>query len=376
MSKKNRLTGIIRDIIRSKGPITFAEFMDMALYWPGLGYYTGQRVPFGPEGDFYTSGHLSPVFGWMLALQIDEMRAVLGNPEEFCIVEIGPGRGFIAEGVLEYGLEHLRWPGDIKYIMIERNPVLLSQQREYLRRFQDYLLWYRSIEETEVDRAVVIANEVFDALPVHLVQYKGDRFHEVYVGVEGGEFHEELGPLSSPEIIEYINKYNIPHIEGYRTEIPLGSRELLERIFSSFNEVFLIIIDYGWTSHEYYDEERMEGTLLCYKGHTATDNPYEAPGDQDITAHVNFSYLKDIAEEMGIRNIGFVQQGTFLVSLGIDRIMSEEIEKNPAFIREVHKIKGLILGMGETHKVLIQYKGDRDIPLLKGLSLRNRLYRL
>ncbi len=376
MNKVERPSDIIKEIIRNKGPVTFAEFMDMALYWPGLGYYMTERIPFGPGGDFYTSGHLSPVFGWMLALQIDEMRAMLGNPDDFCIIEIGPGRGFIAEGILQYSLEHLKWSENWKYILVEKNPALLRHQREYLKRFQNHLLWYSSIEEAGVDRAVVIANEVFDALPVHLVQYKGDRFQEVYVGLKDNELHEELGPLSSPEIAEYINQYYLPSIEGYRTEIPLKSKALLEKIFSSFNEVFLIVIDYGWSGHEYYDEERTQGTLLCYRGHTARDNPYEAPGEQDITAHVNFSYLKDLAEEMGIKNIGFVQQGTFLVSLGIDRVLSEQLEKNPAFIREIQKIKGLILGMGETHKVLIQYKGNRNIPGLKGLALRNRLYLL
>jgi SAM-dependent MidA family methyltransferase len=376
MNNVERLSDIIKEIIRNKGPVTFAEFMDMALYWPGLGYYTTDRIPFGPSGDFYTSGHLSPVFGWMLALQIDEMRAILGNPDDFCIIEIGPGRGFIAEGILEYSLEHLKWPENWKYVLIEKNPTLLRQQREYLKRFQNHLLWYSSIEEADVDRAVVIANEVFDALPVHLVQYKGDSFQEIYVDLQNNEFHEQPGPLSSPEIIEYINRYNVPSIEGYRTEIPLKSRKLLEKIFSSFNEVFLITIDYGWSYHEYYDEERAQGTLLCYKGHTAGDNPYEAPGEQDITAHVNFSYLKDVAEGMGIKNIGFIQQGTFLISLGIDRVLSEGLERNPAFIREIQKIKGLILGMGETHKVLIQYKGDKEVTGLKGLSLRNRLYLL
>ena len=139
-------------------------------------------------------------------------------------------------------------------------------------------------------------------------------------------------------------------------------------------EGFILTIDYGYTAEEYYDEERTKGTLLCYYKHQVNENPYENIGEQDITAHVNFSSLRKWGEEIGFKTIGYCPQGTFLISLGIDEAITELYSNSPDYESEILKIKGLILphGMGESHKVMIQYKGER-LPALRGFSMRNQI---
>ncbi len=373
MKSNEALERLIKERIKKEGPVTFETFMDMALYWPGLGYYMSDRPPFGPEGDFYTSSHLHPIFGWMIALQIDEMRALMGKPADFTVVEIGPGRGYLSEGVIEYIKKYLKWAEGWRYVIIERNPHAVESQKRILSQHTDVLRWSDNLSEIEGFSGCVIANEVLDAFPVHLIEADGDRFKEIYVNASEEGFFEIAGQLSSLELQEYIERYRVPVKPGYRTEVNLRIKGYLLEINQCMEEGFVLTIDYGWPASQYYSEEHSKGTLLCYYRHTLSEDPYSRVGQQDITAHVNFTCLRDVADEMGIQTLGYCPQGTFLVSLGIDRVMAEQLQYNPDFQKDIPKIKGLLLGMGETHKVMIQYKGDREINSLRGFQLRNRL---
>jgi SAM-dependent MidA family methyltransferase len=373
--RKSTLEELIKERILRGGPITFESFMDMALYWPGMGYYHTERLPFGPEGDYYTSGHLHPIFGWTMGVQVSEMRELMGWPEEFTLIEIGPGMGYLAEGILEYLTERLNWK-DFNYIIVECNPHMVERQRQLLSKYIDLIQWIDDLKRLDKVVGCIISNEVIDALPVHLIQFDGDSFKEVYVTFRDGKFTETLGPLSSKELEEYIGHYPIPHIQGYRTEVNLRAREFLKDIHNLLSEGFVITVDYGYSAREYYSEERTTGTLLCYSRHRVEEDPYINIGQQDITAHVNFTALRDWAEAIGLKNIGYCPQGTFLVSLGIERLMEEELRKSEEFLREILKIKGLLFGMGDSHKVMVHYKGKRDIKTLKGFELRNRLFSL
>jgi SAM-dependent MidA family methyltransferase len=366
------LEEFIKERILREGPITFENFMDMALYWPEKGYYYTERLPFGPEGDYYTSGHLHPIFGWTMGVQVSEMKELMGQPEEFVLIEIGPGMGYLAEGLLEYLIERLNWK-DFSYIIVEGNPHMVERQRQLLHKYIDFIQWIDDLRKLDSVVGCIISNEVVDALPVHLIQFDRGSFKEVYVALREGKFTETLGPLSSRELTEYIRDYSIPHIQGYRTEVNLRAREFLENLYNILSEGFIITVDYGYSAKEYYSEDRSRGTLLCYSRHRVKEDPYINIGQQDITAHVNFTALRDWAEEIGLKNIGYCPQGTFLVSLGIERLMEEELRKSEEFLREILKIKGLLFGMGDSHKVMIQYKGKRDIKTLKGFELRNRL---
>ncbi|MEC4686232.1 MAG: SAM-dependent methyltransferase [Nitrospirota bacterium] len=366
------LKRIISERIKQGGSITFERFMDMALYQPEYGYYMSVESVIGPDGDFFTSPHLHPVFGWLLAIQIDEMRRLLGEPKEFTILEIGAGRGFLAEGIISYIRREFNWGDRWHYIIVERNPHMRQGQEETLSKYKGIVQWVSSLSDVERFCGCVVSNELLDAFPAHVVQMN-DTFSEVYVDVAEDGFKESMGALSTPLLEEYIRRYRIPGITGYRTEVNLRLRGFLEEINNLLSEGFVITIDYGYPSWEYYAEERSRGTLLCYHRHTCNEDPYGYIGEQDITAHVNFSALRDWGEDVGMRTIGYCPQGTFLVSLGIDRVISGMLSADPGFQSEIPKIKGLLLGMGDTHKVMVQYKGNRKSGSLRGFELRNRL---
>ena len=189
-------------------------------------------------------------------------------------------------------------------------------------------------------------------------------------------FIETVGDLSCPELSGYIERYNIPEIQGYRTEINLRIKDYLKAIGSILSEGFVISVDYGYSSREYYSEARNRGTLLSYYQHKISEDPYMNIGNQDITAHINFSALKDWGNGLGFKAIGYCPQGTFLASLGIDKIVAKELEKDPAFELELLKIKDLLFDTGESHQVMIQYKGTSDVQDLRGFKLKNRVNRL
>ncbi|GBE02364.1 hypothetical protein BMS3Bbin06_01865 [bacterium BMS3Bbin06] len=365
---------IIIDRITREGPITFREFMDMALYYPGGGYYRSERMPIGPEGDYYTSPHLHPVFGWLLAVQLDEMRDKMGAPGGFTVLEIGAGKGFLARDIIDFVQRNLHWR-NWQYIILEKSPYTSNIQKKLLEDFRDVIRWVKDLKELEPFRGAVITNELLDAFPIHMIEYRHG-FKEVHVSCEGDDFKEVFPEIDNEELVDYISEYNLPVIDGYRTEVNLAIRDFLKRVDAVLFEGFIITVDYGYPSWEYYSEERNRGTLLCYHYHNTSENPYENIGSQDITAHVNFSSVKRWGEAIGLSTAGYCPQGTFLVSLGIDRMIAEEIERNPDFLRDIPKIKGLILGIGDTHKVLVQYKGDMEITTLRGFKLRNRVGRL
>jgi len=371
----NRLEQIIRQRIKSSGPITFEAYMEMCLYHRDFGYYMTEKSRTGPQGDFYTSPHLHPIFGWLLANQVDEIKRILGNPAGFTVLEIGAGKGFLAQSLLDFAQRKLKWKGSWKYIIVEKSHRAVKEQMTQLKTHVGRVEWKTSLEEVDPFCGCVISNELLDAFPVHLVEMN-DQFQEIYVSLDNSGFNEVRGDLSNTVLNNYINQYKIPPIKGYRTEINLNIWEYLRQLDNILSEGFVISIDYGYAAQEYYTTERNRGSLLCYHKHRASDNPYRYVGEQDITAHVNFSSLKNWGAVLGMKPMGYCSQGTFLASLGIDEIVSTELVSNPNFQTEMLKIKGLLFGMGDSHQVMIQYKGSRDLTGLRGFKLKNRLGRL
>lgn len=369
---ENQLAEVIRQRIRQEGPIPFSEFMRMALYEPQLGYYTSPNTEIGKGGDFYTSPHLHPAFGWMIAKTIGEMWEKSGNPE-FTIIEQGPGKGLLAKDILDW-LEK-NSPGLYKalaYKLVEINPALKDIQQDLLRDHDGKIEWHEDISDIRAAHGVLLANELIDAFPVHLVQIN-EEAKEVFVNLDNagnGGFKEELLPPSWPAINEYLEEFLTDKDEigpGYRTEVNLEMKRWLLQASRLFERGFILIIDYGWPARQYLSPDRNRGTLMCYYRHQALEDPYIHIGRQDITAHVNFSALKRWGEETGFECAGYCEQGTFLVASGIEKV----IAGLPA--PELMKIKGLILPgtMGETHKVMVLRKGDAA-PELAGFSFRNR----
>lgn len=372
--------------IKSEGPVSFKTFMEMALYEPELGYYTSQKTRIGRSGDFYTSSHLHPAFGMMIGKQIEEMWEIMGRPSAFQIVEMGSGAGYLCKDMLEYfkvsGVrcqvsgENKNIFTHLQYIIVELNPALRENQKKLLSEFSDKVQWVSSLNELNGIRGCILSNELLDAFPVHIIEIN-DAIEEIFVSADHWKLTEIKGAPSTSGIADYLKEFSIELEKGHRTEINLEIKNWLNEINSVLTEGFILTIDYGYSSEDYYSEDRNRGTMLCYHKHQMTEDPYQNIGEQDITAHVNFSSLKKWGEELGIKTIGFCRQGTFLVSLGIDEVIAE-IHKNSAdYPFEVSRIKKLILPgtMGETHKVIIQYKGSHK-PELRGFAIKNQIISL
>ncbi|MFO0753425.1 MAG: SAM-dependent methyltransferase [Thermodesulfovibrionales bacterium] len=359
--------------IRKEGPVSFETFMEMALYYPGLGYYTKEATRIGKEGDFYTSPHLHPLFGAMLGRQMEEMWDLLQRPERFRIVEMGAGMGYLARDMLD-SLRERDIFRHIDYSIVEMNPAMRERQQQLLAGSGAEVRWFHALREVGGVTGCFLSNELLDAFPVRLVEMT-DELIEIFVDVKDDAF-VEAGRPAREETAEYCREF-APHLpRGYRTEVNLRIREWLHEISAHLRSGFLLTIDYGYTAEEYYSEDRSRGTLLCYYRHQINENPYRHIGEQDMTAHVNFSSLKRWGAEEGISVGGYCPQGAYLVALGIDEMIRGRYGETPDPF-ELAKIKGLIFpqGMGESHQVMVQYRGT-GTPSLRGFSLRNQAKRV
>ncbi len=357
--------------IREEGPISFETFMDMALYEPGLGYYAKDSTEIGRSADFYTSSHLHRAFGAMLGRQAEEMWELTGRPARFDIVEMGAGMGYLAKDLLDY-LQDRPLGASLVYTIAELNPSVRRRQQDILGAHSVRVRWLGGLESLEPVTGCFLSNELPDAFPVHLIVRDGE-LGEVFVTVDEQEEIAEVVKPCSPGVIDYLNAFAPDLPEGYRTEVNLRMRDWIRSVSGRLDRGFIITIDYGYPAWEYYSAGRNRGTLLCYHRHKAGENPYEHIGDQDMTAHVNFSALHRWGEASGLRTIGFSPQGSYLIALGIDELITEWYGSAPdAF--EVSPIKNLILpqGLGESHKVMVQSKGMTDVKL-RGFSLRNQV---
>lgn len=372
----DRLEHLIRERILSRGSLSFHDFMAMALYEPGLGYYVRTGTEIGKGGDFYTSPHAHPVFGAMIARQAHECWELMGRPTEFDIVEFGGGRGWLARDVLDY-LRGKDFYNAVRYSLVELNPSMAQRQRSLLSEHEGIVSWVDSASQSGPARGIVLSNELIDAMPVHLVEFDG-RWHEIFVAIDDEDkLCERREDLSSPEIADYIGQYISDVKAGYRTEVNLDARMWLTEAASILEKGFILTVDYGYPAPSYYDEERRQGTLLCYSSHTTNEDFLCNVGTQDITSHVNFTDLKIQGEALGLTSVGFARQGVYLVSLGIDEVVSELYGNSPQLGRQSHMIQQLIMPgtMGDTHKVLVQCKGVAAHQL-KGFMIKNELHKL
>jgi SAM-dependent MidA family methyltransferase len=366
------LEKVLIEKIQREGPMTFENFMEIALYEPRYGYYASGKTAIGREGDFFTSSHLHPAFGRTIGRQIEEMWELSAKPRDFTVVEIGPGEGHAAADVLGY-LRERECYNSIDYRVVERSPAMRQRQKRRLAEFTDKISWFASLKEMAQFRGCLFSNELLDALPVHIVRME-DELREVYVTAKDGSLREEASALSTDDISKYFREMDIHLKKGYRTEVNLRIRDWLNEVNSVLEEGFVFTIDYGYTAREYYSEGRDRGTLACYYKHHFGDNPFCNVGEQDITAHVNFSSLKMWGERLGFQTAGFTSQGAFLISMGIEGEIGELDHHSRDFPFELARIKRLFLpqGLGESHMVMIQCKGG-TMPALSGFSLRNRV---
>jgi SAM-dependent MidA family methyltransferase len=365
----------IEQEIRERGPIPFSRYMELCLYDPELGYYSRTAEKFGKAGDFYTSSDVHAVFGRLLARQFDEMWRVLGSPKQTEILELGPGRGLFAQDVLDWSEKKFpEFFRALRYTLVESSPSLHERlQRTFSSRIATGKVALAKAAGAIRARAadvplIIFANEFFDALPVEVLSEKGT----LRVAARDGRFIEEWAP-ASPAELEFLDRYSVHPEGGDRTEATLLARQQMVQLAASVHRGFMVVIDYGYTREEQLAGRHL-GTVMAYRQHSASPNPYEAPGEQDITAHVNFTALAAAAEENGMHAHKLVTQSQFLLGIGEANQFADAFEecRLPQERAKVAlQLKNLVTpaGMGETFQVLAAGKGvDRkSMGSLSGL---------
>jgi SAM-dependent MidA family methyltransferase len=364
----------IEQEIRERGPILFSRYMELCLYHPDLGYYARHTEKFGKAGDFYTSSDVHAVFGRLLARQFDEMWRALGSPEHIDLVELGPGRGLFAQDVLDWS--NKKFPDffrALRYVLIEGSPALRERIENTLgHHFESGKAGLTPLylqNKASTANNIVFANEFFDALPVEILSVKGS----LRIDARDGHFIETWAK-PSPEEQEFLDRYSIHPEPHERIEAPLAAQHSMDQIAASIRRGFLIAIDYGYTREEQL-AGRHRGTLKAIRQHSISANPYEAPGEQDITADVNFTALAAAAEKQGMQTHKLVTQSQFLMGVGEANQFADAFEecRLPQERAKVAlQLKHLVTpaGMGESFHVLIASKGieEERVDSLSGLS--------
>jgi SAM-dependent MidA family methyltransferase len=358
------LSGIIIKKIKEEGPISFHDFMELSLYHPDLGYYTSDGNKLGRSGDYYTSPFLTSLFGQMIAKQLEEMWRIMDKPN-FTVVEYGAGTGLLCHDILEELKNCPEFYDKLHYCIIEKSAVMREKQQTILN---EKVSWLNRINELKEITGCVLSNELLDNFSVHQVVMK-DKLMEVFVGYENG-FVELLRPASN-ELVDYFDRLQIKLPEAYRTEVNLEALPWLSEISLALKKGFLLTIDYGFSADELYNPRRSSGTLICYYQHKVNERPYDNIGNQDITAHVNFSALHHWGSQYGLQLCGFTNQAHFLQGLGltehIKKMEERGFHQQQNDMGKVFLVRSLLMDMGTKLKVLIQQKGLQS-PQLSGLK--------
>ncbi|MBI4295152.1 MAG: SAM-dependent methyltransferase [Chloroflexi bacterium] len=304
----------IKGIIRRQGPITFARFMELALFDPGEGYYTSVPEPVGGQGDYYTSPTAHPIFAALIGLQLEQMWHILGRPTPFYVVESGAGKGLLARDILAY-LPRLSpdMMRSVCYVALDRRAGV--QNAPGLQRL---------IAATVPLRQVVgcfLCNELMDALPTHRVMQRGGQLMELYVGLEAGKFADVVAEPSTPRLQQHMEAEGVSLAEGCISEVNLEATRWLEAAAHSLGRGFLTIIDYGYLARERLSPEWSRGSITTYYQHTMADDPYVRVGRQDITSHVDFTSLVMAGDRSGLSCLGLTSQRQFLHNLGLDQFV-------------------------------------------------------
>ena len=372
LAHSRRLVELIcAEIARSQGWIGFDSFMQLALYAPGLGYYSGGATKLGAAGDFVTAPELSPLYGRTLARQIGDIVSLsAGN-----VLELGAGSGRLAEEVLRA----LDMAGALpdRYLILEVSAELAERQRQRLRRLPERLAsrvsWIDRLPQTF--RGAVVCNEVLDALPVHLVSWSENGIHERGVVWSGGRFVWDERTANDRGLLAEARRLDPP--APYLSELATAGPALVAAIGGMLECGILLVIDYGFGEREYYHPQRNRGTLMCHFRHRAHDDPFFLPGLQDITSHVDFTALTRAATGAGLELFGYTTQSHFLVNLGIIDLMTlTSAEDAAAYLPLAAQAQKLLspAEMGELFKVVALGRGiDRPLEGFRGGDLSRLL---
>lgn len=358
---------IQKEIIEQQGAINFNQFMELALYEPGLGYYAAGSTKLGESGDFITAPELSSVYSFCLARQCQQ---VLNAIDQGKIFELGPGTGKMACDILQE-LERLNCLPK-EYLLLETSADLRERQQDRVKKcvphLEGIIHWLDTLPTNKIN-GIIIANEVLDAMPVHRIVVHGDFCEELYVGVEEGKFvwikkplNEKLTLETEKELKTLVNKLS----QGYTSEINTNIHAWISSLAEFLQQGVMLLVDYGYPRQEYYHPQRITGTLLCHYRHRVHSDPFFYPGLQDITSSVNFTRVAEAAVDTGLDVRGYTTQTHFLMSCGLDEIVKQqESVCGIDSVKLSNQIKMLTMPgeMGERFKVIALTK-NIGIPLL------------
>jgi SAM-dependent MidA family methyltransferase len=357
------------------GAITFDRFMELALYAPGLGYYTAGASKFGEEGDFVTAPEISPIFGRCLARQSSQILETIGGGD---ILEVGAGTGRLAADLLAELEQQGRLPK--RYLILEVSPDLRQRQLQTLQQQVPQLLpqveWLETLPESGF-YGVVVANELLDAMPVNRFRMEGSSIREQFVEWGDDTLRRIWREPQSPGLEQAVANLGVELEEGYESEINMRAPSWLQEMAARLEAGGLLLIDYGYSRTEYYHPQRSAGTLMCHYRHRAHHDPLLYPGLQDITAHVDFTAIAERGQAVGLEVSGYTTQANFLIGCGLDQMVAEvDPNETARFLDMMQGVKRLTLPteMGERFKVLALTKGVEQ-PLI-GFGVRDWRERL
>lgn len=363
------------------GPIPFETFMDLALYHPEGGFYTRPGMTVGQGGDFHTSVSLDPAFGICLARHLEQVWDATGRPRTLRWVELGPGTGDLAHQILGELLRSRGGWATLECVLVERSPSLRARQKARLAPYLSPRVTVRWVDDlTELAppgtyRGHILSNEFFDALAVRRVIGTSDGFAEIGVLHEGGGRFRQVGMVpTTPELAEALDRAGVTLRPGQQTELGLIAARTMRTLVTWLGCGTVLTIDYGGAAREVHAPHRMKGSIRGYWRQLRMDDPLAHPGEQDLTADVDFSALSRVGEEAGARTLGLVFQGEFLQGLGIAHLEAERLagiegaltrQEVAAPIRRLYRPEA----MGDGFRVLVQEKGTGlQASALSGLS--------
>jgi SAM-dependent MidA family methyltransferase len=336
--------------------ITYAEYIGAALYHAELGYYMKDKQKIGRQGDFITTSNISDIYGRLMAKWFSHICETKQLAPVFC--EIGAGNGRFAMAFLQEWKETIQSP--LKYMIVESSPFHRDLQRELL--INDFsVVQVKSLSEVEPFEGMVFSNELFDALPVHVIEKVNGQLYEIMVGFQQNELYEQKVPLTNTDILFFLQESRINLMEKQRIEIPLAMEKMLLEISQSLLKGIVVTADYGYTNEEWMDPRRAKGSLRGYFQHQMIDDVLEHPGEMDITTHIHFDYLVQKGEQTELAYITKLRQDEFLLKAGILKELENHYDPNP--FSEISKrnraIRSLIMpsGMSSYFHVLLQQKG-------------------
>lgn len=361
---------LIRDKIYSAGGwISFEQFMNLALYAPGMGYYSSGATKLGSAGDFVTAPEISPLFGRTLAQQILQISQQIKHAD---ILEFGAGSGKLALDLLLELEKSDALPG--KYFILEVSAELRQRQQTLFTDKAPHLVhlieWLEQLPDQFT--GTILANEVLDAMPVHIVKWDNNVLFERGVTWQNNTFSWQDRPINNTELNHNASQLT-PQINpdnnltySYVSEINLTANHFMHSLTSILQQGVILLIDYGFGRSEYYHPQRDQGTLMCHYRHHAHDDPFYLPGLQDITSHVDFSAITQAAENTGLPLLGYTTQAYFLINCGITGILAQTpAEDTRNFLPQSSQLQKLIspAEMGELFKV-IAFGKDFSEPLI------------